>query len=125
MAVYCGVCGERLEGAWENGGSFKVSSKFSNGWLTDEKTGKPVIRETCESCVVTLSDAIAKAATTIANKHRSRIASLKAEVVAGRERQAQQAKERAEFEAEWASRPLHTAKCNSTPGTGCICGAGR
>jgi hypothetical protein len=124
MAVYCGVCAERLDGAWENYGSFLVSTKFINGWASNEKTGKPIISDTCENCAIALADAIAKAATTIANKHKARITSLKTEVAVDRKRQQRAAKERQELEAAWAARPTHSMDCDRTPGTGCICGAG-
>lgn len=104
MAVYCGACGTRLDGAWENGGSFHVSDKFKNGWDTDERSDSPRIKDTCESCSKTLADAVAAAATTIAAKSQRTIVKLKANVEAAREQRARDTKDRAAFEEEWQTR---------------------
>jgi hypothetical protein len=113
MAVYCGTCGCRLSGGWENGGHFKVSTNFQNGWSTDEKTGRPTISDTCEDCARELSTAVGVAATAIAARNQSRIRQLKAEIADSRQRAADHAKDRQEFEAEfpaWQARRREKGK---------------
>jgi hypothetical protein len=101
MAVWCGVCGTQLDGAWENDGPFQVSKDFDHGWDTDEKTEAPRISDTCGSCAKVLRSAVANAATEIAKTHQVEIQKLKMLIKDFRERRALAAKEKADFEEAW------------------------
>lgn len=63
----CNVCGITLDGAWENGGSFRVQPEFFPlGWALSESTLEPKINDTCEDCARELSIAVARRANEIA-----------------------------------------------------------
>lgn len=96
MAVYCGVCAGRVSCAWENGGSFQVTSEFL-GW-------SPKVSDTCESCARILSEAITKAANKIVLKNRKAVDALQKDVETENARAERVKKEKAEFEREWAER---------------------
>lgn len=85
MACYCGVCGEAISSAYENGGSFPVLATFSNGW--DRRNGFPVIDDTCEGCALQLSEAIAKKAQEIAEAHRDLVEVRRRERIEWEDRQ--------------------------------------
>ena len=68
MACYCGACGVRLDGGWENYGSFPVSDQFE-GW--HQEPGKPAkLPDTCRDCYEVLVKATTDAANAIVREHK-------------------------------------------------------
>ena len=99
MAVYCGVCGERLLDATENYGCFQVNSDFI-GWNSDSK-GRPVLEDSCGSCSNELRAVITKAANEIVTTCLARLDKRRAELKTARDRHALYEMERAKFDAQW------------------------
>ncbi len=100
MAVYCGVCGDRLSDALDNWGSYMAAPTFF-GWSGSKTDHGVLIPDTCQACGTLLREAIAKAATEIAAKHQLRLAKLVKEVEEQKEREKRLQQEKAEFERAW------------------------
>lgn len=96
MAIYCGVCTERIFAAYENGGSFQVTSEF--------KGALPRISDTCESCAKILSEAVTKAANKIVANNQEAVDAMKRDIAMENYRRARLENERADFEREWSKR---------------------
>ena len=109
MAVHCGVCGERLYDATENYSGFDVAEDFK-GWCIGARRKTMTIDDTCIHCWRILRQAVADAANVIVAANINRVNALRAELMADMERQAKLAKDRADFESEWAARRASGSK---------------
>lgn len=94
MAVYCGICAERLYDATENYGSFRGTPEL-DGIYPGE------IRDTCDQCCRALAEAVTRAANTISAKHRPAINKLRTEIQIQRDREEDHRKKEEEFRRAW------------------------
>jgi len=100
MAVYCGVCSDRLDDATENYGGFAAAPDFK-GWDTRKQYGGTYIHDTCKSCAAVLREAVTKAANQIVKQNAQRVAELAKFIKEQQEADQRSLQEKAEFERDW------------------------
>ena len=98
-----GACGVRLDGGWENYGSFPVSDQFE-GW--HQEPGKPAkLPDTCRDCYEVLVKATTDAANAIVREHKGVRDKLRSELHAQRERESDFKRAEDEFRANYRRKP--------------------
>lgn len=103
MAVYCGVCGDRLLEATENYGSFQTTKEF-NGFVP-YNLREELIHDACRECACVLTRVITVAANKIVAENADRIEAIKAAQIKERDDRLkadiEKQKFREEFERAW------------------------
>jgi len=99
MAVYCGVCGDRLCDATENYGGFSVLDNYEGWHREPNKPSK--IENTCRDYYAILAAVVTQRANEIVRRNQAVHDNLRAELHAQRQTEAQYKRDEAEFRANW------------------------